>query len=139
MQQITLNVTHLVQTAKERQLLFYPFIIHILLCVLKIKTNQTVICEQPDGALIKTNFHPDSLLFYKNYVNDCFFNNMASHSDLNSPDTLRFALSSQSFPKADFALINFKEKDSQTFLSVVLNIDVPADFEVCCQQAILSF
>lgn len=135
MQQLTLNVTKLVQTTKEKHLLFYPLVIHTLLCVLQTKTNKTVICEQPDGVLIKTNFHPDFFVFYKNYVNDCFFNTAA---DLSDKEIVSFALSAQSFPNADFTLMNFEEKDSQTFLSVVFNIDVPADFEACCQEAILS-
>lgn len=135
MQQITLNVTSLVQTAKEKNLLFYPLIMHILLSVLK--TNKNVICEQPGGTFIQTHFHPDFLIFYKNYVNDCFFKSAAT--DLSAQDVVSFALSEHSFPKADFVLSAFDERNFQTFLDISLNIDVPADFEVCCQQAILSF
>ena len=134
MQQITVNVTNLVQKAKEKHLLFYPLIMHILLSELKT-TNKAVICEQPGGTFIQTHFHSDFFVFYKNYVNDCFFNTAA---DLSDKEIVSFALSAQSLPNADFTLMNFEEKDSQTFLSVVFNIDVPADFEACCQEAILS-
>ena len=135
MQQITLNVTNLVQTAKEKSLLFYPVIMHILLSVLK--TNKAVICEQPDGVFIQTNFNPDFLVFYKNYVNDCFFKSDAT--DLSAENAVSFALSEQSFPKADFVLSAFDERNLQTFLNISLNIEVPADFEARCQEAILSF
>jgi len=135
MQQITLNVTSLVQTAKEKNLLFYPLIMHILLSVLK--TNKNIICEQPGGTFIQTHFHPDFLIFYKNYVNDCFFN--ATATDLSNKDVVSFALSEHSFPKADFVLSAFDERDFQTFLDISLNIEVPSDFETRCQQAILSF
>lgn len=136
MQQITVNVTNLVQTAKEKHLLFYPLIMHILLSELKT-TNKAVICEQPGGTFIQTHFHSDFFVFYKNYVNDCFFKSAAT--DLSGKEIVSFALSEQSFPKADFILSTFDERDFQTFLTVSVNTEVPADFGARCQEAILSF
>ena len=133
MQQITLNVTNLVQIVKEKNILFYPAIIHILLQTCSVK--EEVVFYELEQQFFKTHFYPDFNVFYKNYLYDYCFKK--PQPDISNG--IVFALSEQSIQNADFIVYPLCQQQNQTFLKLKLNFDVDSDFEARCQKAVLNF
>lgn len=133
MQQITLNVTNLIKIIKEKNILFYPAIMHILLQAYPAKKE--FVFYELEQKFLKTHFHSDFGKFYKNYIYDCYL--AEPQSDISKG--IVFALSEKSALNADFILLPLKQKQNQTFLSVIVNFDVDLNFETQCQQAVLIF
>ncbi|HCU59094.1 MAG TPA: hypothetical protein DIC64_03845 [Alphaproteobacteria bacterium] len=135
MKKIEIDVTALIENVKKEHRLFYPVMMYVLLKTLGLSEDE-IYYEQSKGVFLKTTFHPDFDIFYKNYVFDCY----KAIKEENVPqDKIFFALYEDKAGDADFLLYPFEEKGTKTILTVFVKPDVDEDFEGRCQKEVLSF
>lgn len=135
MKKIEIDVTALIENVKKEHRLFYPVMMYVLLKTLGLSEDE-IYYEQSKGVFLKTTFHPDFDIFYKNYVFDCY----KAIKEENVPqDKIFFALYEDKAGDADFLLLPFEQKGSKTILPILVGCDVADEFEALCQKAVSGF
>ena len=135
MKKIEIDVTALIENVKKEHRLFYPVMMYVLLKTLGLSEDE-IYYEQSKGVFLKTTFHPDFDIFYKNYVFDCY----KAIKEENVPqDKIFFALYEDKAGDADFLLLPFEEKGTKTILPILVGCDVADEFEALCQKAVSGF
>ena len=135
MKKIEIDVTALIENVKKEHRLFYPVMMYVLLKTLGLSEDE-IYYEQSKGVFLKTTFHPDFDIFYKNNVFDCY----KAIKEENVPqDKIFFALYEDKAGDADFLLLPFEEKGTKTILPILVGCDVADEFEALCQKAVSGF
>ena len=135
MKKIELDVTALIEIVKKEHKLFYPVMMYILLQNINLG-EEIFFYETGEGHFLKTTFHPDFEVFYKNYIYDCF----KEHKEKKIPKgKILVGLYSDKKGNANFLLCPFEEKNRKTILPILINHPVADDFEAVCQKAVFGF
>ncbi len=130
---IKIDVTKLLKKVGEKQIPFYPAIMHILLKAMNAKEDE-IYFQQSKTLCLKTKYHTDFEIFFKNYVFDCY--EEKHHLEIEQ-GKLFFALSEDK--RADFVLYPFENQEGKIILNVWVKKSVSADFEKNCEKICSDF